>query len=115
MRGDRQSDRQRTDCVSAQLLEFVLRPANVIEDRHGSSDEGLAKWRRQHAPGSPFEQRRAELSFELGEAARKGRLYGPEMAGRGAQALVLRDGDDVPKMVQLHGAVSGPLSAGRKR
>jgi hypothetical protein len=72
MRGYGESDRHVADSVAAELLDFLLRPAHVVEDCRRARNEGLAEWRGDHAFGASLEQRGADLVLQLGQAARLG-------------------------------------------
>jgi hypothetical protein len=83
VRRDRQADRHQAARIVAQLFELVASASHVVENGGRPPDKGLAERRGDHAFRPPFEQRRAKLAFELGDAARQGRLRQAEMAGGG--------------------------------
>ena len=103
MRRDRQPDRDFARRVALQLLELVPGAPDVVEDGVGALHEGHAERCGDHSAGVSLKQRRAELAFELCDAAREGRLRDAEMARRGAQAAVFGNGGDVAELGEFHG------------
>jgi hypothetical protein len=87
---------------------------HLAEHCAGAPHESLAHRRQDHPAGAPLEQRHAEFALEFVHAPRQCGLCQFKMARGGAQAAAFRYGDDVAKLVELHGTDIRMVSLGLK-
>jgi hypothetical protein len=102
-RGD-EPDREPPDFAASRALRHALRTLRLRQDLAGVSEERTARGRQLDAALRPVEEHDSELLLELADLLAQRRLRDPHPRGRAAEVQLLRDGDEVAEVAELHPA-----------
>jgi hypothetical protein len=96
------SDVERSQCSGSGALRQLGRTIDSGEDITRVLVEGCASRRERDAAFRPCEQADVELPFERDDLLAQRRLDDVQTLCRTAEVHLLRDGDEVPEMAELH-------------
>lgn len=92
-----------------EMLGLGQHPVRILQQ--------LAPFRCEcHSPAGAVEQLHAEVPLQSQDVLAQGRLGDEELRGRATEMKVLGDGDEVPKLTELHAvSLDVPIICSRRR
>ena len=96
------ADRQAPRLHAGERLQLGVRGVELGECPARAGDEQLAGLRHRDAPRRALDERDAELRLEAADLLRQRRLRDVLAGGRAREVALVRDGDEVAQLAQIH-------------